>query len=85
VEEDVEVEITLTNQSGKPPKKPCKGRAIPKKDQDRKLRSELALDPEDKEFWSVWEHDPLVLHPLEEDLDIPPIDPFLLQEAYIQL
>jgi hypothetical protein len=50
VEEDIEVEIALTNQSGKPPKRLCKGRAIPKKDQDRKLRSELVLDPKDKKF-----------------------------------
>jgi len=53
VEENVELEITLTNQSGKLPKKACKRRAIPKKDQDRKVISELVLDPKDEEFQSV--------------------------------
>ena len=53
VEEEVEVEVTLANQSGKLPKKLHKRRAIPKKDQDREVRSELIIDPKDEEFRSV--------------------------------
>jgi hypothetical protein len=91
--EEEEVEFVLATQSGEPTKKSRKRRAIPRKKRESNCkkggnRLELGELEEARELGNTRPafayRDPLSLHPFDL-VDIPPIDPFLLQDEFFHL